>query len=152
MLQTSVVQTHLTFQKNREKLKGYGPCLLDDILYKGVLLFTLRERWIFFCLLNNQKYRRKYRILSFKQPEVKMKVLVIQACLTLCVPQGLQPLSVEFSRQEWNRQPFPSPGIFLTQGLNPGLLHCRQIIYLPSEPSGTFQTLAVGIFYSNKML
>ena len=25
--------------------------------------------------------------------------------------------------------PFPSPGVFPTQGLNPGLLHYRQILY-----------------------
>ena len=37
---------------------------------------------------------------------------------------------MEFSRQEyWNGLPFPSPGVFPTQGLNPGLLHCRQIFY-----------------------
>ena len=35
-----------------------------------------------------------------------------------------------FSRQEyWSRLPFPSPGIFPTQELNPVLLHCRQILY-----------------------
>ena len=35
-----------------------------------------------------------------------------------------------FSRQEyWSGLPFPSPGIFLTQGLNLGLLHCRQMLY-----------------------
>ena len=40
------------------------------------------------------------------------------------------PPSMEFSRQEyWSRVPFPSPGVFLTQGSNPGLLHCRQILY-----------------------
>ena len=40
------------------------------------------------------------------------------------------PLSMEFSRQEyWNGLPFPSPGIFLTQGSNPALLHCKQILY-----------------------
>ena len=39
-----------------------------------------------------------------------------------------------FSKQEyWSGLPFPSPGIFLTQGLNPGLPHCRQTL-LPSEP------------------
>ena len=38
--------------------------------------------------------------------------------------------SVQFSRQEyWSGLPFPSPGIFLTQGLNLGLQHCRQILY-----------------------
>ena len=40
------------------------------------------------------------------------------------------PLSMGISRQEyWSGMPFPSPGIFLTQGLNLGLLHCRQILY-----------------------
>ena len=35
-------------------------------------------------------------------------------------------LSVGFSRQEyWSELPCPSPGVFLKQGLNPGLLHCR---------------------------
>ena len=39
------------------------------------------------------------------------------------------PLSVGFSRQEyWSGSPFASPGIFLTQGSNPGLLHCGQIL------------------------
>ena len=53
-------------------------------------------------------------------------------------PHGLQPhqahLSIEFSRQEyWSGLPFPSSGIFLTQGSNPGLQHCRQD-FLPSQP------------------
>ena len=40
------------------------------------------------------------------------------------------PLSMRFSRQEdWSGFPFPTPGIFLTQGLNPHLLLGRQILY-----------------------
>ena len=40
------------------------------------------------------------------------------------------PLSMGFSRQEyWSGLPFPSPGIFTTQGPNPVLLHCRQTLY-----------------------
>ena len=43
------------------------------------------------------------------------------------------PPSMEFPRQEyWSRLPFPSPGIFPTQGSNPGLPHCRQTLYLLS--------------------
>ena len=39
-------------------------------------------------------------------------------------------LSMGFSRQEyWSELPFPSPGNFPTQGLNPGLPHCRQMLY-----------------------
>ena len=35
-----------------------------------------------------------------------------------------------FSRQEyWSELPCPPPGIFPTQGLNPGLPHCRWILY-----------------------
>ena len=34
---------------------------------------------------------------------------------------------MKFSRQEyWSGLPFPYPGIFLTRGLNLGLLHCRK--------------------------
>ena len=45
------------------------------------------------------------------------------------------PLSMGFSRQEyWSELPFPSPGeSSRTQGLNPGLLHCRQMLYPPSH-------------------
>jgi len=43
------------------------------------------------------------------------------------------PLSMGFPRQEYySGLPVPSPGdlpVFVTQGSNPGLLHCRQILY-----------------------
>ena len=40
------------------------------------------------------------------------------------------PPSMGFSRQGyWSGLPFPSPGIFLTQGSNPGLPHCGQTLY-----------------------
>ena len=40
------------------------------------------------------------------------------------------PLSTGFSRQEyWRGLLLPFQRIFLTQGSNPGLLHCRQILY-----------------------
>ena len=44
------------------------------------------------------------------------------------------PPSMVFSRQKyWSGLPFPSPGIFPTQGLNPGLPHCRQMLYCLSH-------------------
>ena len=59
--------------------------------------------------------------------------LVAKSCPTLVTPWTVArqaPLSLEFSRQEyWSGLPFPSPGDLLTQVLNPGLLHCRQILY-----------------------
>ena len=56
-----------------------------------------------------------------------------QLCLTLCDPWTVQ--SIEFSRPEyWSGQPFPSPGDLPNPGSelgspNPGLPHCRQILY-----------------------
>ena len=39
-------------------------------------------------------------------------------------------LFLGFPRQEyWSDLPFPTPRIFSTQELNPGLLHCRRILY-----------------------
>ena len=43
-------------------------------------------------------------------------------------------ISMGFSRQEyWSGLPFPSPGNLPDPGLNPGLLHCRQIVYCLSH-------------------
>ena len=65
-------------------------------------------------------------------------VLVTQSCLTLCDAMGCvarqAPLSMGFSRREyWNDCHSLLQRIFLTQGWNPGLLHCRQILYCLSH-------------------
>ena len=63
-----------------------------------------------------------------------MKVLVAQLRMTLCDPHGLQHarlLSPRDSPGKNTRVGCHSllQGIFLTRGLNPGLLHCRQLPY-----------------------
>ena len=69
-------------------------------------------------------------------------------------PHGLQPtqapLSMGFSRQGyWSGLPFPTPGIFPTQGLNPGLLHWGQILYWLSY-QGSPWSLLTDIFNFSK--
>ena len=73
----------------------------------------------------------------------QVKVLVIKSCLTLCNPIDCSPPD--------SSVPGASPGnntgvgchtllqgIFPTHGANPGLLHCRQILYhLIHEESGS---------------
>ena len=65
-------------------------------------------------------------------------VWVTQSCRTLCDPMDCSPpgSSVNGILQarilQWVAILF-SKGIFLTQGSNPGLLHCRQILYLLSH-------------------
>ena len=49
---------------------------------------------------------------------------------------------MELFRQEyWSGLPFPLQGIFLTQGSNLGLLHCRQILYHLSHRGSPMMTL-----------
>ena len=70
---------------------------------------------------------------------ITAKVLVAQLCPTLCHPMDYSSpgSSVHGILQvrilEWVAVP-SSRGIFLTQGLNLGLLHCRQT--LSSGPAG----------------
>ena len=64
-----------------------------------------------------------------------MKLLVAQSCLTLCGPHGLQPTRFLSPRDSPGKNTgvgcyFFLQGTFPTQGLNPGLPHCRQILYL----------------------
>ena len=67
--------------------------------------------------------------------QVSRSSSIVSGCTTPWTMDCQVPLSIEFSGQEyWRGLPFLSPGIFLTQGLNLGLLHCRQIDSLPSEP------------------
>ena len=48
-----------------------------------------------------------------------------------------------FSRQEyWSGCHFLPQGIFPTQGLNPGLLHCRQTLYLLSHQEFTVSEMS----------
>ena len=59
---------------------------------------------------------------------------VAQSCPTPWTAAHQAPLSGGFPRQQaWSRLLFPAPGDLLTQGLNPGLLHCRQILYCLSH-------------------
>ena len=59
--------------------------------------------------------------------------LITKSCPTLATPWTVvcqAPLSMRFSKQEyWIGLHFPLQDIFLTQGSNPGLLHCRQMLY-----------------------
>ena len=71
---------------------------------------------------------RLFLLLNYK------RVLVAQLCLTLCDPMDCSPPG---SLSPWNSPGWNTgvgchsflQGIFPTQGSNPGLLHCGQILY-----------------------
>ena len=63
---------------------------------------------------------------------VKVKVLVTQLCPILCEPMEPARLLCPWDTPGKNTGEGCHSllqGIFSTQGLNPGLLHCRQILY-----------------------
>ena len=60
--------------------------------------------------------------------------LVAQSCLTLCDPMDCSPPGSSVLEDSPGKNsgvdcPALLQRIFLTQGSNPGLLHCRQILY-----------------------
>ena len=63
--------------------------------------------------------------------------LATQSCPALCDPMTVArqaPLPLGFSRPEyWSGLPCLFQGIFPSQRSNPGLLHCRQILYHQSH-------------------
>ena len=72
--------------------------------------------------------------LSHQGSPINFLMLVTQYCLTLCDPADCSPpgSSVHGNLQtrilEWVSHSFHQ-GIFMTQGSNPSLPHCRQILY-----------------------
>ena len=61
--------------------------------------------------------------------QIKVKVEVAQSCLALCDPMDCRVHGILQARiLEWVAFPY-SRGVFPTQGSNPGLLHCRRILY-----------------------
>ena len=68
---------------------------------------------------------------------------VTQSCPTLCSPMDVArqaPLSMAYFRQEyWSELPFPPPGDLSDPGIEPGLLHCRQILYYLSHQGSPYR-------------
>ena len=110
--------------------QGSNPCLLHLLHWQAgsLSLAPPRKPYIYLYLSN-------------------VKVKVAQSCPTLCDP-------MDYTYSPWNS---PSQntgvgslsllqGIFPTQGLNPGLPHCRQILY-PLSHKGSPTTIKAGIYW-----
>ena len=60
---------------------------------------------------------------------IKVKVKVTQSCLTPCDPHGLYSSRNSLCQNTGVGSLSLLQGIFPTQGLNPGILHCRWILH-----------------------
>ena len=79
-----------------------------------------------------------------------MCVQLLQSCLTLCNPMDHSPPGSSVHRILQARiilesAAMPFSRIFLTQELNPALLHCRQILYQLSHQGSPLRTVLKGI-------
>ena len=75
-----------------------------------------------------------YNKILYDPPPTAAAALSLQSCLTLCDPNGLQPATLLCPWDSLGKNTRVGchallQGIFPTQGLNLGLLHCRQILY-----------------------
>ena len=85
------------------------------MFYKLSIIFYLS---LFYSLVNHEE-RKKVKSLSRVRLFVTLWTVAYQV-----------PPSMGFSRQEYQSAlPFLLPGIFPTQESNPGLWHCRQMLY-----------------------
>ena len=66
----------------------------------------------------------------------KVKVKVTQSCLTLCNPMDYTDHGILQAINTGVGSLSILQGIFPTQGSNPGLLHCRRILYQLSHKAG----------------
>ena len=90
--------------------------------------WTSESSWFMYCLSLD------WRILSMTLLVCEWSSSVVSDSATPWTVAYQAPPSMGFSKQGyWSGLPFPSPGIFPTQGLNPGLPHCRQMLYCQSH-------------------
>ena len=109
--------------------------------------------WWYQSMSKKQKIQHLLMIKSLSNIEIKENVLDLIKWKWSCSvvsnslgPHGHQvPPSMGFSRQEhWSGLPFPSPGNFPTQGSNPGLPHCRQMLYHLSHQGSQLRLSGLG--------
>ena len=114
-------------------------CSLFPLFLAGSLFFFSLS----FALWNSGKFLSDFQtfLIWLASPKVFSLFHQYHACLLSCFSliwlfatlwtiACQAPLSMGFSRQEyWSALHFLLQWIFLTLGSNPGLLHCRQILY-----------------------
>ena len=111
------------------------------------VLFTIAHFSVFLLLTSSSMFVTFYNwkfleMELFRKLKKRARAQLQSLCVHALVTQRVRlsatpwivahqaPLSMGFSRHKhWSGLPFPSQMIYPTQGSNPGLLHCRRILY-----------------------
>ena len=101
------------------------PLLLLPLIFPSLRVITVKVTW---ALILDLLCTGCVAVVNLFNFSVWVRA---QSCLTLRWSVACQtPLSMEFSRQEyWGRFSFLFPGDLPNPGIEPSLLHCRQILY-----------------------
>ena len=114
--------------------------------------------WLFKeTILKYKRYTCELKKCLIIPPKKKNQLMWFYASVSRSVvsnslqPHGLYPARLlcpwGFSRQEyWSGLPCPFTGDLPTQGLNPGLLHCRQILCHLSHQGSPMQSIYIYVF------
>ena len=112
--------------KNQPKGLQLCPALVGPASAERALCEHIR---FLFCELSDDSFSH-FLINTLGSLPLCVKVKVTDSLESQWTVAFQAPLSMEFSRQEyWVGFHSLLQGIFLTQESNPGLLHCRQILY-----------------------
>ena len=141
-----------------------GQVLTWQLLLPLTTLHVVQGLMIALCSPYSRPFSEASFWISRAWKKVVVKVLVVQSCLTLCDPMDCSPpaSSVHGILQarilEWVIPIFGIPfpvvipfllGILLTQESNPGLPHCRQILYYLGHQASPRAWFLLTVFEAN---
>ena len=140
-----------TFETENETLyfRFYFHPLSHLILLHVLKLNKVQIKPVFFNLINCQSYLQCAHYHSVKW-KWRCHLLSVQLFVTPWTVALQAPLSMEFSRQEYYRIPFPSPGDLPHPGIKPRT-SALQADSFPSEPPGKPLTI-VYVLSNNTLL
>ena len=104
-----------------------------SVSLKSAIIAAIRAT-VLLTIGADNKGHTKHQEQDCKMQSFVCVCLVAQSCLTLCKPMDGSPPRSAYHRDSPGKNTAVSfhallQGIFPTQVLNPGLLHCRQILY-----------------------
>ena len=116
------------------------PCTEEPGVLPSIALQRVRHDWSYLAGKPSSSLYTHCKLLAFKWHthstvtvlKWKVKVLVTQSCGTLCDPMDRSPWNSPDRNTKMAHYALLQR-IFLAQGLNPGLLHCRHIPYCLSD-------------------
>ena len=129
------------YKQNKENKICFNKPVINVLLVKYFYPFWIIFQNKFSVCIKFQVYYTCLKLFI----DTWLKVKVAQSCLTLCNPGRILQARI----LKWVGSLSLLQGIFPTQGLNPDLLHCRQILYQLNHKDWTQVSCTAGGLFTN---